>query len=326
MYVALLDKNVLVGRAALDICSILFPFHQPFLLPSDITLILSAAVETLLKRDVSLNRRLYAWLLGSQVEKSNRALSRSSTGEDSTPDYFETFTKLHLLSALRRIITGASAAAKIPSKLGCLLPYRLLRALMEKPEISDSVVKEVLLQVIGCLKEQLESLGGVGSAQPKDSAGLRQRQTLKDEVPKKLGKKSSLKAETLQAANLFFNSLDPEFLWQWMDSLLTQSFLQVHNLEGTRTLSGRTGKTVESLDGRPSEENAEQPQGNSEVPDAEYPSSDRHRNKSRSQQFNSTSSPLCADVVGLLNFLLQSFPLVTIIYLTSLATTVCSVW
>lgn len=36
------------------------------LLRSDLVQILSAATQTLLRRDMSLNRRLYAWLLGPE--------------------------------------------------------------------------------------------------------------------------------------------------------------------------------------------------------------------------------------------------------------------
>ena len=71
---ALQDKNVLICRATLDVILTLFPLHRPFLLPSDIVLILSAALETLLRRDMSLNRRLYSWLLGTQVHGDNHAV------------------------------------------------------------------------------------------------------------------------------------------------------------------------------------------------------------------------------------------------------------
>lgn len=64
---ALQDKSVLVSRATLDIILSLFPLHRPFLLASDVVEVLLSALETLLRRDMSLNRRLFSWLLGTQV-------------------------------------------------------------------------------------------------------------------------------------------------------------------------------------------------------------------------------------------------------------------
>lgn len=42
------------------------------LLRRDVVHILSAATQTLLRRDMSLNRRLYAWLLGTELYECER--------------------------------------------------------------------------------------------------------------------------------------------------------------------------------------------------------------------------------------------------------------
>ena len=191
-----------MARAALDIISILFPLHQPFLLPSDVTLILSAALETLLKRDASLNRRLYAWLLGSQVDKSylaTRLPQAKSTDESNSNvsyDYFKSFSRAPLIAAIKRLVSQATTAAKSSVRAECVLPYRLLRALMDKPEIGDAILQDVLVDIVSCLKQQVEALGGpqgreTGNSKPK-------RALVKDDFPRKLGKKGSLKAEVLQ--------------------------------------------------------------------------------------------------------------------------------
>ena len=67
---------------------------------------------------------------------------------------------------------------------------------MDKPEIGDSVVRDVLTDVFGCLKQQVETLGG---SQGREAGALKlKRPLVKDELPRKLGKKGSLKAEILQ--------------------------------------------------------------------------------------------------------------------------------
>lgn len=241
---ALVDKNVLVQRGALDIISILFPFYQSFLLPSDVTCILTSALQTLLKRDVSLSRRFYAWLLGTQVHKSSLANSyvqpsSPATAVDSDShflaqndldmcslSYFKKHSKMHLSLALGGIMAHAREAAKqnLP-KTECILPYRLLRAFQERPEISALVMEDIMFELVTCLRVQVEGLGGVStgkegvlSSKPssKTSSPFRDPRNLK----KPGGRKGSLRADIIQSANLLFGSLSQDFVWGWMESML----------------------------------------------------------------------------------------------------------
>lgn len=58
------DSAVLVQRNTLDILSLAFPFHCTQLTQRDQCGVVAASLQVLLRRDMSLNRRLYAWLLG----------------------------------------------------------------------------------------------------------------------------------------------------------------------------------------------------------------------------------------------------------------------
>ena len=144
--------------------------------------------------------------------------------------YFEKFAKSCLLSALRSIISSASQATRhVATRSNSILPYRILRLLMDKPEIGDVIVSDILPDLSTCLKLQVENLGGVQvdratstkqsthgpwtSAKESSSSGG---------GGKKSGKKSH-KLEIQQSANLFFSSLSPEQLWQWMESLLSMT-------------------------------------------------------------------------------------------------------
>ncbi len=224
--VGLTDKNVLAVRGLLDILSLLFPLHRPFLLPADITSIVVAALETLLKRDISLNRRLFAWLLGTNIDKAVLALHLLKTDDQNTmidkdTSYFKIYSASYVEAAIKKLCLQAAAVSKksYATKLDCIQPYRLLRALLERTEISESLMGGVMLNVVSCLKEQVDSLGGISSSSlSQDSGGI--RKTPSEEHPKKLGRKASLKQDILQSANLFFSALDPGFLWQWLSDLL----------------------------------------------------------------------------------------------------------
>ena len=300
---------MLVGRAALDIICVLFPFHQPFLLPSDTITLLSAALETLLKRDVSLNRRLYAWLLGSQVNKSHLAahLPRSSVSEEFS--YFQSYAKVYLISALKQIVSRVSMASKHASKAESILPYRLLRILMDRQEVGSHIVKEILFDLVSCLKLQVENLGGLATKEPSVLKNCTHNPE-KDDLPRKpASKRGTLKADILQSANLFFNCLSSELLWEWMGSLLTHSFGgSEENVEESR-LSDSMQQSSESL------------QSDGEKSPAVV-SQHRPLTHNSAEQLvargdvskTSSASPPCSAILELVTFLLRSLPLVSSAY------------
>ena len=266
MCAALVDKNVLVQRTALDIVSILFPFNQPFLLPADLTTILTAALETLLKRDISLSRRLYAWILGLNVQKNSVVNSRHVPSDPVSPietdngssnshmlsainlSYFEKYSKSYLISALKGILNQTTKGAKQNlSKVECVLPYRLLRALLDRSEIMESVMGSIMFDLIVCLRDQINALGGISSIQGKDGMLMRSKSPLGDGYSKKSLKKGSLKADVLQSANLLFGNLSPEFTWKWMEKML-QDYLSTDVRVRSRTPSLSNG-TEKCIDG-----------------------------------------------------------------------------
>ena len=161
--------------------------------------------------------------------------------------YFDRFSKSYLLSALRSIITSASLATKhTVSGSEAVLPYRLLRSLMDKPEVGDIIIGDILPDLCSCLKIQVESLGGVPterSSLTKQSVhGLKSSAKEGGGGSKKSGRKSQ-KMEVLQSANLFFNTLSPEQLWQWMESLLSRT------IPGNATVQSPTGERGSEREG-----------------------------------------------------------------------------
>ena len=127
------------------------------------------------------------------------------------------------------IIKQASLSAKHGMfKADCVLPYRLLRALVDKPELALPILDDVMFDLICCLKQQIATLGGLGSAQTKGVKPVKFRGVVTaDDLSRKTSKKGALKAEILQSSNLFFTSLDSEILWKWVTNLLKDTFHQL---------------------------------------------------------------------------------------------------
>ena len=174
----------------------------------------------------------------------------ASDGNESThlePSYFEAFSKVYLVNALKMIITQASLSAKHGMyKAECILPYRLLRALVDKPELGLPVLDEVMFDLVCCLKQQISDLGGLGSGQTKGTKLMKLRGTMAEETSKKPSKKGALKAEILQSSSLFFSSLDSEVLFRWATDLLRSVFSQQQSRVGENAASdpGKDGKLV----------------------------------------------------------------------------------
>ena len=100
---ALLDSNVLVQRAILDLLLCCFPMHNKQILKEDMINIVTAAITVLLRRDVSLNRRFSSWLTAEDNSntKSRNAALRLAKSVGSDKSYFETFAKDLVLEAFK---------------------------------------------------------------------------------------------------------------------------------------------------------------------------------------------------------------------------------
>lgn len=98
------DITVLVQRSSLDLLLVGFPLHNSNLVKDDVVTLVTAALTTILRRDKSLTRRLYAWLLGSEVNASLLSLEHplvkkieemSNVSQSSV--YFEMYSKEFLI-------------------------------------------------------------------------------------------------------------------------------------------------------------------------------------------------------------------------------------
>jgi len=102
---------------------------------------------------MSLNRRLYSWLLGTAVLNANSKLmeidlnesvslnSDSGSSRSSQISYFEKYSKPILIKALR-------ITFKISIPTADLRPYKILLLLLDKVEIGPVVLHAILIDVI----------------------------------------------------------------------------------------------------------------------------------------------------------------------------------
>ncbi|GAP83534.1 putative cellular morphogenesis regulator [Rosellinia necatrix] len=151
------DEQLLIQRGFLDLLVTNLPLHSKVLQkrvkPDDLELLLRAAVGVVTRREMSLNRRLWAWFLGPdqpQQDQENSPESPTSPAENqhsylvSKTSYFELHGLQPLINALLSMIrTSSDSDAAETAK-----PYRICLSLMDRWEIGGLVVPEIFLPVI----------------------------------------------------------------------------------------------------------------------------------------------------------------------------------
>ncbi|KAI9352085.1 Dopey, N-terminal-domain-containing protein [Obelidium mucronatum] len=131
---ALEDKQLLVQRGALELLVVHFPLQNSLFPPQEVEVIVCAAIGVVLRKDMSLNRRLYSWLLGSHNDL--QPSSRDS-----------------LVNTLRSMLWTSSVDIHELTK-----PYRIIISLLDKDEIGAAVLELILFDIFKSLKHKSETL------------------------------------------------------------------------------------------------------------------------------------------------------------------------
>uniref|UniRef100_F6RG65 DOP1 leucine zipper like protein B n=1 Tax=Macaca mulatta TaxID=9544 RepID=F6RG65_MACMU len=226
---SLLDSNVLVQRNNLEIVLFFFPFYTCLdsneraipLLRSDIVRILSAATQTLLRRDMSLNRRLYAWLLGSDI-KGNTVVPESEISnsyEDQSSYFFEKYSKDLLVEGLAEILHQKFIDGDVEERHHAYLkPFRVLISLLDKPEIGPQVVGNLFLEVIRAFYSYCRDALGSDLKLSYTQSGNSLISAIKE---------NRNASEIVKTVNLLITSLSTDFLWDYMTRCFEECFRPV---------------------------------------------------------------------------------------------------
>ncbi|KAK9465276.1 Dopey, N-terminal-domain-containing protein [Lipomyces arxii] len=136
------DDQVLVQRGFLELLVKNVQLHsgvlQTLVSPHDLTLLIMSASSVVLRRDMSLNRRLWVWLLGPEPSPDH-----PQTTHLSRSDYFKKFGLTPLVSGMKELIGSASA-----DPIARARPYRIALSLMDRWEVGALIVPEVLIPIV----------------------------------------------------------------------------------------------------------------------------------------------------------------------------------
>uniref|UniRef100_A0A182WIP1 Uncharacterized protein n=1 Tax=Anopheles minimus TaxID=112268 RepID=A0A182WIP1_9DIPT len=188
------DTVILVQRNTLEFLLLAFPMHDPLLSELYTTRLVKTALNTILRRDMSLNRRLYSWLLGADTSMGKHmqgstavgTVVSSSSANSSEPydpnTYFERHAKKRLIAAFKMILKESITHTPVD-----LSPYRILISLLDKAEIGLRILDDLLCDIIRAISLCNGNL------------------------------------EVQKSANLLFSTFDPAYIWNYMARLYREA-------------------------------------------------------------------------------------------------------
>jgi hypothetical protein len=147
--VSILDKDIYVQRSALDLLMSSLPLRESAVPEAELVPLMSAALQVVLRRDMSLNKRLYNWLLGPQSEVSQQK------------EYFGKFGKHLAAQAIQDMLL---TPAQHPTDLQ--KPLKILLSVQDKYDVGVGLAAEVIENTLYYIRDyvKLAEVSSVGSA------------------------------------------------------------------------------------------------------------------------------------------------------------------
>lgn len=156
------DDQLLIQRGFLDLLVTHIPLHARVLhtrvQKADLELLILAASGVVIRRDMSLNRRLWSWLLGPElvdVGDGTGIESPSTTIVDPMADGVATRTRYFEEHGLRPLVQAllATLSRRYLNPIDRARPYRICLSLMDRWEIGGLVIPEIFMPVIHSVRE-----------------------------------------------------------------------------------------------------------------------------------------------------------------------------
>lgn len=155
---ALKDDNLYVQRGFFDLLLSRLPLNSPvfqsLINDSNKELLILSAASTILRRDMSLNRRLWNWLLGPTTP-SNETTGSGSNTDEIRMNYFKKYGQNFFTKSLMDLIDGKSNDGKHIDQI--IKASKILMAIMDKWEIGVLIIPVVFIPIIESIRVSRDS-------------------------------------------------------------------------------------------------------------------------------------------------------------------------
>lgn len=151
---AMNDENLFVQRGFFDLLLAKLPLnsivYEYLLTESDNELLFLHVTHTVLRKDMSLNRRLWNWLLGPEPSD---VLMNPPTPSSGTPpltrlQYFQKYSLKSLLNALSRLVDNTENIGKEVLLENYIKVCSISIAIMDKWEIGQSILPKLFIPIL----------------------------------------------------------------------------------------------------------------------------------------------------------------------------------
>jgi hypothetical protein len=218
------DENVLAQREMFEMLITHLPIYSDLLTAEQTVSILHGSLPVLLRREVSVNRRFFSWLM------------KSDSNDVEEPVDLSEKTLQFLILALKQMVQEVSdllvkaqvydsnsdvslIVNLLPSAELATRPYELLNILMEKPQIQSSKLLENLIHTLVSFAYQWHFLGKSGSGKLISNLNSAKPKEMKMEPEEELS------LLVLKSAQNFFGKRISERLWGSIKNMLEEEFL-----------------------------------------------------------------------------------------------------
>lgn len=196
------DPQLLIQRGFLDLIVSHLPLDSPVLQQriskADLERLVAAAASVVSRRDMSLNRRLWAWFLGpdpSSVDASDDAESPTQERHNATADpstaHAAYFSRHGLAALTTSVLKMINRRTKTPAERA--RPFRVCLSLMDRWEVGGLIVPELFLPALQSVQTYSEDAS-------------------KEQVD-----------EVMRSASAFFDGVDSGLIWGKLTHLVTSS-------------------------------------------------------------------------------------------------------
>lgn len=196
------DPQLLIQRGFLDLLVSHLPLDSPVLQQriskEDLERLVAAAAGVVSRRDMSLNRRLWAWFLGPEPTASEGSESATSptldkhlASADPSAHQAAFFSRYGLEALANSVLKMINRRSTIPTERA--RPFRVLLSLMDRWEVGGLIVPEVFLPAL----QSVQSYSEVASREHVD--------------------------EVMRSASAFFDGVDSSLIWGKLIYLVTSS-------------------------------------------------------------------------------------------------------
>ncbi len=221
------DEQLLIQRGFLDLLVTHLPLHSAVLQEKvsarDLQLLVAAAASVVARREMSLNRRLWAWFLGPQASMETDEQGQSPplspnpgtktdpmkrTGRMSQSDYFEKFGLNPLINSILSLIADDNLTSLEKAR-----PFRICLSLMDRWEIGGLVVPRIF-------RPAMESIWRYQGVAPSKEAF----------------------AEVLRSASVFFDGIESGLIWAELNQIM------INDLGGGQDDGSNTKQPLDSME------------------------------------------------------------------------------